>query len=237
MSRTAPTKPPFTTLVLAPTAPCAVGWCGGLQAAIESISGSGVPGKVAEAYKYLMDHYEPGGRVFLFGYSRGAHTVRDLAGLLDSCGLPTKGSNNLIPYAMDFYYRRDDAEERQFANRFQRTFVRTCNPYLIGVWDTVASVGWLWWRRYFRNATLARSVPFAYQALAVDGRRAHYRPSRWNEDAKPDGQTIEQVWFPGYHGAVGGQMADNRISDIPSMWVLASAEERGLRLKTSWEAV
>ena len=156
--------------------------------------------------------------------------------MLDSCGLLTKGSNNLIPYAMDFYYRRDDAEERQFANRFQRTFVRTCNPYLIGVWDTVASVGWLWWRRYFRNATLARSVPFAYQALAVDVRRAHYRPSRWNEDAKPDGQTIEQVWFPGYHGAVGGQMADNRISDIPSMWVLASAEERGLRLKTSWEA-
>ena len=53
---------------------------------------------------YLMGHYEPGDRVlYLFGYSRGAHTVRVLAGMLHKCGLLTKGSNNLVPYATKIY--------------------------------------------------------------------------------------------------------------------------------------
>ena len=206
-----------------------------LEAGIESISGSGVPGKVAEAYKYLMDHYEEGDRVFLFGYSRGAHTVRDLAGLIYSCGLLTSGSDNLIPYAIDFYYRQESEKNTNICAQFRHTFSRQCKVYFIGAWDTVASVGWLWWRRYFRNAVLNPEVSFAYQALAVDERRAHFRPSILNEGSIPEGQIIEQVWFAGYHGDIGGQNADARISDIPLLWMLASAEQRGLKLAGTWQ--
>src|SRR6266498_5438399 len=38
-----------------------------------------LPDRVARAYQYLMDHWQPGDRVFLFGFSRGAFTVRVLA--------------------------------------------------------------------------------------------------------------------------------------------------------------
>ena len=206
-----------------------------LEAGIESISGSGVPGKVAEAYKYLMDHYEEGDTLFLFGYSWGAHTVRDLAGLVYSCGLLASGSDNLIPYAMDFYYRRESKKNTDICVQFRHTFSRQCKVYFIGAWDTVASVGWLWWRRYFRNAVLNPDVTFAFQALAVDERGAHFRPSLWNEVKIPEGQVIEQVWFPGYHGGTGGQNADPWISDIPLFWMLTNAEQRGLKLTGTWQ--
>ena len=50
-----------------------------------------------------MERYQPGDKVFLFGFSRGAFTVRALAGMLHKCGLLQKGSNNLIPYASKIY--------------------------------------------------------------------------------------------------------------------------------------
>ena len=73
-----------------------------------SVSGAGIGTNVEEAYKYLMDHYEPEDEIYLFGYSRGAYTVRALAGMLNKCGLLTKGSNNLIPYASKIYNERGD---------------------------------------------------------------------------------------------------------------------------------
>jgi uncharacterized protein (DUF2235 family) len=38
--------------------------------------GAGLEGKVARAYLFLMRHYEPRDQIFLYGFSRGAYTVR-----------------------------------------------------------------------------------------------------------------------------------------------------------------
>ncbi len=42
--------------------------------------GAGLTDKVEEAYAYLMDMWEPGDQVYLFGFSRGAYTVRSAGG-------------------------------------------------------------------------------------------------------------------------------------------------------------
>ena len=55
-----------------------------------------------------------------------------------------------------------------------------------------------------------------------------------DETDLPAGQTVEQVWFPGYHGDVGGQESDRRISDIALEWMLRHAEEKGLKLRSDW---
>ena len=193
-------------------------------------SGQGVMVNVQEAYKYLMDYYEPGDRVYLFGYSRGAYTVRVLADMLHRCGLLTKGSNNLIPYLREIYSRKD--EER--AAGFKSSFSRECKPYFIGVWDTVASTGWLFWRVRFSNRRLNGDVMFAYHAVSVDERRSHFPVAYWDESDVPEGQTIEQVWFPGFHADVGGQKADRRISDITLGWMLRHAQSKGLVLRDEW---
>jgi uncharacterized protein (DUF2235 family) len=65
--------------------------------------GFGIRQKVEAAYGYLMDAWEPGDRVFLFGFSRGAYSVRVLAGMLHSLGLLSRGNQNLVPYAMRLF--------------------------------------------------------------------------------------------------------------------------------------
>ena len=182
-------------------------------------------------YKYLMNHYEHGDQVYLFGFSRGAHTVRVLAGLIHKCGLLTKGSDNLIPHAVRVYYEKNNDET---AADFKQTFSRKgCKPQFIGVWDTVASVGWIF-RNYFKDNRLNPDVSHGYQALSIDEKRRLFKPSIWNEEDTYKDQVIEQVWFPGFHADVGGQKADRSISDIPLKWMAESAEAKGLKLRPDW---
>ena len=198
-----------------------------LAKGLESASGIGLTGtgirqNIAEAYRYLMAYYEPGDQVFLFGYSRGAHTVRTLAGMLFRCGLLTRGSQNLIPYMAEIYRRGENDVAEDFKGRFSRH----CRIHFIGVWDTVASVGYFRQRRFSDNA-LNPEVRYGFQALAMHERRYFFQPSIW--DKPVEGQTIEQVWFPGCHGDVGGQDAYRGISDIPLKWMMARAEACGLK--------
>lgn len=65
--------------------------------------GTGLTKNVEEAYAYLMDVWEPGDQVFLFGFSRGAYSVRVLAGMLHLLGLLEKDNDNLVPYAMRLF--------------------------------------------------------------------------------------------------------------------------------------
>ena len=117
---------------------------------------------------------------------------------------------------------------------FKREFCRAgCRVYFIGVWDTVASIGWIV-RKQFSNTRLNPDVAHGYQALSMDERRNQFRPSIWEETSTP-GQTIEQVWFPGSHADVGGQNgADRGISDLPLVWILENAARADLLLKEDW---
>ena len=195
------------------------------------ITSEGIDNNIEQAYRYLMDYYNPGDHIFLFGYSRGAHTVRELAGMIYKCGLLTKGSYNLIPSMMDIYRQRNNED---VAAGFKREFSRRgCHVYFVGVWDTVASIGWVV-RRQFSNTRLNPDVAYGYQALSMDERRYQFRPSIWEETNFPN-QTIEQVWFPGSHSDVGGQNdADRGISDLPLVWMLEHAKRAGLILRENW---
>jgi uncharacterized protein (DUF2235 family) len=62
---------------------------------ISLATGFGLTQNVQEAYTYLMDYWQPGDKVFLFGFSRGAYTVRVLAGLLHILGLLPPGNHQL----------------------------------------------------------------------------------------------------------------------------------------------
>jgi uncharacterized protein (DUF2235 family) len=92
--------------------------------------GAGLERNVEEAYCWLMDWWEPEDRVFLFGFSRGAYTVRILAGMLHTVGLLEKGAYNLVPYAFDLY--RSIGQERaagegryhELCAEFRRTYCR-----------------------------------------------------------------------------------------------------------------
>ena len=192
--------------------------------------GAGLQQNVEDAYRYLMDRYQTGDQVFLFGFSRGAYTVRALAGMLHKCGLLQKGSNNLIPYASKIYNKPNNAG---IASGFRKTYCHDCTPYFIGVWDTVGSMGWLWGKKFF-DTTFHEDVTYGYHAISVDEKRKKFPVSLWDEERKRAHQTIEQVWFPGVHSDVGGWYIETGLSDIALKWMLDNAKDKGLRLKDGW---
>ena len=69
--------------------------------------GLGLRQNLGNAYAYLMENYEDGDEIFVFGFSRGAYTARALTGMLAAFGLFRPGAENLIPYAIEAMSRGD----------------------------------------------------------------------------------------------------------------------------------
>src|SRR5260221_13324341 len=49
-------------------------------------TGYGLDEKVLQSYQFLLHNYREGDQIYLFGFSRGAYTVRVLAGLIHNVG-------------------------------------------------------------------------------------------------------------------------------------------------------
>lgn len=193
--------------------------------------GYGLQANIEDAYEYLMNRYQPGDKVFLFGFSRGAFTVRALAGMLFKVGLLQKGSKNLISYATTIYNTRGDDE---IAAGFKETYCHECHPHFIGVWDTVASLGWFFGKKFF-DAKLHPDLANAYHAISIDEKRKKFPVSLWDENHLVANQKVEQVWFSGVHSDVGGSYEAHGLSNITLIWMLQAAESHGLRLRKGWQ--
>ena len=191
------------------------------------VTGYGLYDNVYEAYSYLMENYEDGDKVFLFGFSRGAYTVRVLAGFLFFTGLLEKGCQNLIPYAFNIYSQKKPDFDKGF--RFKARFSRTCKIEFMGIWDTVSSVGYFGnWRTfpYTANNKLIKTIR---HAIAIDERRAYYTQNNLGSK-NADVQDIKEVWFPGVHSDVGGSYPEEEsgLAKIPLQWMLNEAFNHGL---------
>jgi uncharacterized protein (DUF2235 family) len=182
--------------------------------------GVGLTAKIERAYAFLMHNWQPGDRVFLFGFSRGAYTARALAGLLHMFGLLAPSHENLLPYVMRLFRgsRRVDAgvEHRRFRVHF------------VGVWDTVSSVGWIWDPVKFRYTAANPSIVTVRHAVAVDERRSFFRQNLFAADVR--GQDLLELWFPGVHSDVGGGYPESfgGLWREPFTWMLDEAKKTGL---------
>src|SRR4029077_1157783 len=90
--------------------------------------GYGLEADVRDAYVFLMNHFEPEDRLFLFGFSRGAYTVRIVASLLHMYGLLPRGNEPLVPYAIRMM-TATGRERFQLANLFKEKFSIFCKPW------------------------------------------------------------------------------------------------------------
>jgi len=197
--------------------------------------GGGLYQNIEDAYRFLMNNYDDGDEIFLFGFSRGAYTVRSTAGLVRKTGVLQKLHANKFPDAYRLYRSRDVGPDAENVQRFREQYSRTVEINFLGVWDTVGALGlpvrglrFLTRRRYeFHDVELSRIVKSAYHAVAIDERRAPFTPSLWTSKQK-EGQTIEQVWFVGVHSDVGGGCPDAQLSDITFMWMKGKAQRCGL---------
>ncbi|GAA5990080.1 hypothetical protein JCM10908_005813 [Rhodotorula pacifica] len=197
---------------------------------------------IQRGYSFLMNYWQPGDEIFLFGFSRGAFTARALAGMLQQVGLLPAGNEETVPLAYNVYKAKKDVADglrkETAAQAFKRCFSRDVEVHFVGVWDTVSSVGGLF----------PRTLPFASgssyihhfrHAIALDERRAYFPYQPWipADGPLPEDHSIKQVWFAGAHSNVGGGLfrydcdVDPALSHITLRWMLREAVEVGLRLE------
>jgi uncharacterized protein (DUF2235 family) len=212
----------------------------GLDRILQGAFGQGLLQKIQDGYMKIAHVYEPGDEIFLFGFSRGAYTVRSLAGMIANCGLPTGAfSDNCVTQAFAAY--RDPVNRASILSGLASYGLADATIQMVGVWDTVGSMGipaifgGVDEKTYgFLDTGLHPVIKNAYQCLAIDEKRPQFPATLWTS-APAAGQTIEQIWFSGCHGDVGGGTAQGgvvdagtRLCDITLGWMVGKAQALGL---------
>ena len=211
--------------------------------------GEGVAQNLLELYTYFVEHYEPDDRVFLFGFSRGAFTVRALAGLVHVCGLLRPENISQASEAVRLYEGSEDriVKERRRrglpptfgpdetdhgamdpeAQEFKARNGQPCAVDFLGLWDTVKAYGWLR-PKSFPALRHNPGVRMVRHAPALDERRALFQMTGWG-DRHPE---VKEVWFAGDHSDVGGGHRDGNspLADASLRWMLGEATQAGLHL-------
>jgi uncharacterized protein (DUF2235 family) len=230
-----------------------IGTSGGwLDRKIDGATGRGISGNIVEAYQFIalnFDDLSRGDELFLFGFSRGAYTVRSLAGFMDEVGVVKKERLDQLQVAYDLYQnKRGSGYWRRFLEIMKD--IREPGPEdeekrplpikFIGVWDTVGALGNPIFkgtsgvRIGFHSTELCKNIDYAYQALALHELRPNFRPAFWTKLANPSSE-IEQVWFAGAHADVGGGYKKHGLSDYALEWMAQRAQSAGLAI--NWSAL
>jgi uncharacterized protein (DUF2235 family) len=208
--------------------------------------GYGLYRNVKELYTALAESYAPGDAIYLFGFSRGAFTVRVLAGLLFRCGLLPKNTRDFAA-AFDTAYQlyRPHLVNFVAVERFKHDeHVREPRVHFLGLWDTVKSYGGIWPQSlpHLRHNPIVDTVR---HALALDEQRSWFLPTSWGGidsdpvlgDSRSLAQDVLEIWFRGSHSDVGGGYDDDDAARIPLRWMLNEAADAGLRLNEAGRAL
>lgn len=222
-----------------------VGTEGGMDKLTGGAFGHGLAGNVRSLYRFLVYNFEPGDELYFFGFSRGAFTVRTLAGFMHRAGLLEKDDEFYTPEIYALYERDIRKESPEWAHAFRNIRgTRPCPPIrLLGVWDTVGALGapgalgQLFNRKKYQyhDIGLNPSIQNACHALALDERRKPFRPSLWSRPAGWTGR-LEQVWFPGVHSNVGGGYSPDGLANEALHWMVEKAERLGVEFDAKFLA-
>jgi uncharacterized protein (DUF2235 family) len=205
--------------------------------------GEGIEDIIRNLYRNILYNYVDGDELYFFGFSRGAYTVRTLAGFMNRVGLVEKDDDY---YVLDLYecyagQCTDDSEKWIKAHRNIKD-KRPCPPIrMVGVWDTVGSLGapgvlgkYLNDGKYdYHDVKLNQSIQNAYHAMAIDEMREPFKPTLWQKPAGWSGK-LEQAWFPGVHSDVGGSYTPDGLANEALHWIVEKAEGLGLEMDSAY---
>lgn len=241
--------------------------------------GLGIDHKIQSAYRFICLNYEPNDEIYLFGFSRGAYIVRSLAGLIYNSGLLKREHIRKVSEAYEVYRGRDKdckpngPKSLKFRQENGITYFppqgkpeEDCGRVSIkalGCWDTVCSLGIpkvnilgmlrnskIHRERYeFHDDRVNRLVEHAFHAVAIDEKRSVFDVTLMEPHDENHKNQILQVWFPGFHGCVGGGFESAKglkfikflksikgiesvkgLSDIALLWMMDQVESLGLAL-------
>ncbi|MCK1715047.1 DUF2235 domain-containing protein [Bradyrhizobium sp. 143] len=218
------------------------------------VAGYGIDDEIIEAYTWLIENFDDGDEIFIFGFSRGAYTARSLSGLISKCGILKLGAPLSIEQLYARYRLYDAptirsllgkplAQDASLEEKWLTKYSRPTKIKFIGVWDTVGSMGIPLGsaeakvHKYrFLDTHLRLDNEYAFHAVALDEHRADFEATFWTRTVKT-GETgapdrpiahVEQRWFVGCHANVGGGYASDPLSQRPLVWLMEKAGALGL---------
>ncbi|MCC6237494.1 MAG: DUF2235 domain-containing protein [Dehalococcoidia bacterium] len=214
----------------------------GVDGLLGGLFGEGISANIRDAYRWLCQNYQPDDQLYLFGFSRGAFTVRSLVGFIRVAGLLAPDRLEATDQGYEVY-RSANGADALVAQRFREAHgtrhIEDVRIACLGVWDTVGALGVpvtslrsLLARRWkFHDCVLSSYVDRAYQALAIDEHRTPFLAAPWviPLEADPDRQArraeqiVEQAWFAGAHSDIGGA-----AGSLAFGWMVDRAREAGL---------
>ncbi len=208
---------------------------------LDGAIGHSLRGNFNHAYRFLAEHYQPGDPIYLFGFSRGAYTVRALAGAIHQFGILRPELAGLSDYAWSAY-SNEMKEQRvgqvfPIAKRFKKLFSVEQPPdhrpiRFLGVFDTVSSLGWITDFRSLPHTAHNPSVEHVRHAMAIDERRGLFPVNRFRVNGTPPYISCKEVWFAGVHSDVGGGYPDAEagLAKFALQWMVREAEAHQLQI-------
>jgi uncharacterized protein (DUF2235 family) len=199
--------------------------------------GRGLEENVRTLYRFIVYNFVPGDELYFFGFSRGAFTVRTLAGFLRRIGLVEKDDDFFVPELYGCYERgQGEGTPGWIAAHLRIRDKRPCPQIrFVGVWDTVGALGapgflgqlFAPYKYAYHDVGLHPAIEHAYHALAIDEQRRPFAPALWQRPLGWEGQ-LEQSWFAGAHSDVGGGCAPDGLANEALHWMVEKAEKLGL---------
>lgn len=208
--------------------------------------GWGIEKNIQDAYRFLCLNYEKNDEIYLYGFSRGAYTVRSLVGLIYCSGLLTRNKIRQAPRAYQLYREPDIIPDNPEAILFRQQNGDRVPITFLGCWDTVGSLGipdqipwlpvdeWINEKYKFHDTSLSPIIQNACHAVAIDERRKIFDVTPMVKSSKNAEQNLKQIWFPGNHGCVGGgTKAHSGLSDGALQWMINESKKYKLEFDES----
>ena len=173
-------------------------------------TGRGIHKNILDCYRYIVQNYTTGDSLYLFGFSRGAYTVRALCGLINNCGILKRPVARLISEAWKIYknpqakFHPDGDGAKEFRASHSHASRKV---HFVGVWDTAGALGIPFSvmglfdsHDEFYDTKMGANVSYARHALSIDEQREDFEPTVWTPRTGVD---LKQVWFAGVHSDIG----------------------------------
>lgn len=211
----------------------------------DGATASSISEECISVYKFIVENYTDDHEVWLFGFSRGAFTVRCVAGMINNCGIIkrrkdyTDAEVSRLCYEIFRTYRSSlpvDAPKSEECKRWKgledRVWQVKRPVRFMGIIDTVgalgiprlsAGVGFDWSPFEFFDQSISSVVQYCYHAPCIHDRLWTFQPclvasTEEFEDANEPKANITQKWFPGTHYDVG-RMTFRFLRQSPTNWI------------------
>ncbi|KAF9344955.1 hypothetical protein BGX26_003705 [Mortierella sp. AD094] len=200
-----------------------------LEYLFNGATGNDIDRDCIRVYEYIVKHYTPQHEIWMFGLSRGAYTVRCVAGMINNCGILKRTDRHGVPLEPDslnklynlvyqIYRSRDPADHpeapRSCAFKRRASHDVATPVKFMGLFDTVGSLGIPYLNpgigltfHEFHDNKISCVVEKVYHALSIHDRLWCFEPCRALPDKHRIGSqfAIHERWFPGCHYDIGRQ--------------------------------